>query len=143
MLDKEYGSMQLISSAYMKELRLWPNVKSSDVKGIKAIYRFLLKCKVLKEQGKLALLDSPDTIRLIVSKFNYLIQESWNQSAVRIESSKHREADFGDLIELVNHQCKLICNSDYSKEAFSEGREKKYQTSMKSFFTNYEGTDEK
>ena len=36
-----------------------------------------------------------------------------------------------------------MCNSDYSKEAFNEEREKEYQTSMKSFFTNYEGTDEK
>ena len=69
-LDKEYGNSQRLSAAYLKELKLWPHIKHNDVKGYKAMYRFLLKCKILKNQKQLSSLDSYETLRLIMSKFS-------------------------------------------------------------------------
>ena len=132
LLDKEYGDPRVICSAYMKELRLWPQIKPNDHVSAKAFYRFLLKCKAIKEQGWLASFESPDTLRLVVSKFTPRIQEAWNAKAVRIMTKGNSEAQFEDLVSFVNFQCKLMTNPDYSKEAFNEGKERK-PTSVKTF----------
>ena len=62
-LDKEYGDKSRIASAFMKELRQWHSIRSSDAKGFRQMHRFLLKCKVMQREGHLMVLDSAENIQ--------------------------------------------------------------------------------
>ena len=58
-----------IASAYLKELRNWPSIRSTDAKGFRQIHRFLLKCQIMQGEGLLFVLDAAENIRMILSKF--------------------------------------------------------------------------
>ena len=124
-LDKEYGNVHRISSAFMNQLKQWPIIKGNDTKGSKALYRFLMKCNVLKDGGKLNALDSPENIRLVLSKFGTYIQDGWNRNALKIERKKLRESDFKDLITFLDIQINLMSHPDYSREAYQEHKDKR------------------
>ena len=109
-----------MSSAYLKELRQWPLIKYGDAKAYKSFFHFLKKCKVLKMQGQLASLDSVETIRSVVCKFPPQVQESWNRKVLGIKETKLRESDFSDLVDFADYQSQLVNNPEYSRDAFSE-----------------------
>ena len=123
-LDKEYGNVHRISSAFMNQLKQWPIIKGNAAKGSKALYRFLMKCNVLKDGGKLNALDSPENIRLVLSKFGTYIQDGWNRNALKIERKKLCESDFKDLITFLDIQINLMSHPDYSREAYQEHKDK-------------------
>ena len=119
LLDKEYGDIHAVTGAYLKELRLWPSIRSNDSKGYKAMYRFLLKCQSCKRSGWLIELDSPDIIRKILTKFPVAVQETWNKAAYKIRDKDLREANFDDLVSFIEYQSRLLSNPAYSREAFN------------------------
>ena len=51
LLDQQYGNPHRIASAYVKELRRWPCLKSGDSASFCKFYRFLLKCKNCLDNG--------------------------------------------------------------------------------------------
>ena len=119
LLHKEYGDAHATTCAYLKELRNWPSIQSNDISAYKKMYRFLLKCKSFKNSGKLAELDGTDKIRMILSKFVTTVQQSWNRNACKIREKSAREANFDDLLDFVDMQCRLISNPAYSQDAFT------------------------
>ena len=120
LLEKEYGNTNRVSSAYLKELRQWPVIKYGDAKAYNSFFHFFKKCEVLKMQGQLASLDSVETIRSVVCKFPPQVQESWNRKVLGIKETKLRESDFSDLVDFADYQSQLVNNPEYSRDAFSE-----------------------
>ena len=133
-LDKEYGNSQRLSAAYLKELKLWPHIKHYDVKGYKAMYRFLLKCKILKNQKQLSSLDSYETLRLIMSKFSAQMQTTWNKVSYKIIEKNGRDVNFADLFTFVEEQSNLVSNPNFSQAAYSDNP-KRDSNSFSSFAT--------
>ena len=81
LLDKQYGDPHHISSAYLTELRQWPNLKQHDAKAFRSFNSFLIKCKIYKRKGRLNELDSTDTLRCLVKKLPSSMQDKWNRRA--------------------------------------------------------------
>ena len=119
LLEKEYGDVHAITCAYLKELRCWPAIRNNDAKGCKSLYRFLLKCQSFKRKGLLIELDSTDTIRMILSRFQQNVQESWNKNACKIREKDLREAKFDDLVVFIENYSRLLNNPAYSRDAFN------------------------
>ena len=71
-------------------------------------------------QGQLASLDSVETIRSVVCKFPPQVQESWNRKVLGIKETKLCESDFSDLVDFADYQSQLVNNPEYSRDAFSE-----------------------
>ena len=144
LLEKEFGDEQLITTSYMNELRRWPLIKQNDAKGIRALHRFLLQCESLKRGGRLHYLDSVECIRLIVAKFGTSIQEQWNKRSLHIYQRSGVSSSFSHLIEFVSEQLKLASNSEYSRDAFSEIKERRSfqpfgHSNLKAFVSSVDG----
>ena len=120
LLDAEYGDIHTVTNSYLKELRLWPSIRPSDVAGFKSFYQFLVKCLAYKEEGKLSELDSADLIRSLVVKLHTNFHERWNRNANKIRIKKDRSANFQDFVRFMEDEKKLLCNPMYSKEALAE-----------------------
>ena len=138
-LDDEYGNPQWLNSAYMRELKQWPKIRPNDVAGYRNMYRFLLKCKIINKQGKLQVLDTPEMIRLILSKFTTNIQDTWNKLTYKISNADSRDADFNDLVEFLHRQTSYLNNPEYSGEAFSDLREGRHESAhVKTYATKFD-----
>ena len=134
-LEREYGDSQRLDSAYMKELRQWPWIKPHDTKAYRSMSRFLQKCQIGRRQGRLIVLDAPETIRLILSKYYQSVQDSWNKHANRLKQTHQKEANFDTLLNFLDQQCILLSNPYYSREAFQERERKPPTAHFKSFAT--------
>ena len=132
-LDKQYGDEDRLHAAYLKELREWPAIRSSDAVAYRKIHRFLTKCQISKSKGNLQLLDSAEIIRTILSKFQQNVQEAWNKSASLLKEREQRRAVFNDLVSFIERQTNLLNNPEYSRAAFTGNKDR--TSSMKAFAT--------
>ena len=80
-LDDEYGDVHTVTNSYLKELRLWPAIRSNDTVAFKNFHQFLVKCQTYKEGIRLMELDSADVIRTLVLKLHASYHEKWNRCA--------------------------------------------------------------
>ena len=137
-LDKEYGDPDRLSSAYIKQLREWPSIRSGDGSAHRKMLRFLTKCQISKRNSQLQILDSADMIRLIISRFGQGAQDTWNKQALSVRQKKGRKADLSDVIEFVQRQTDLVANPEYSRTAYGDSRERP----VKIFATSVESPPE-
>ena len=93
-----------------------------------------------KKRGKLASLDSFETIRTIIAKFNSYIQSSWNRVSHKIMERENRDVDFDDLVTFIKEQSSLVNNPNFSSDALSDGRERKTTTSLRACTTQIDSS---
>ena len=135
-LEKEYGDPHKLDSAYMRELRQWPSIRQNDAKAYRRMNRFLQKCQIGRRQGRLVTLDTPETIRLILSKYHLSIQESWNKLVVDKGCPV-----FSELVAFLERKSKLISNPMFSRDAYTEKDKGVIAGSLKTFATGL-GTED-
>ena len=90
--------------------------------------RFLTKCQISKVGEQLQILDCAEMIRLIICKFSQSVQDSWNKYALSIKRKKDRLVSLKDIINFVETQTDLVSNPEFSRTAYSEGKEKLVRT---------------
>ena len=102
LLKKHFGDPHRIASAYLKELRDWPELQSNDSSAFRAFNQFLIKCKIYKNEQYLRELDAADTLRTLVLKLPLNLQDKWNRKVDGIRTRENRIADFGDFSEFID-----------------------------------------
>ena len=135
-LEREYGDPQRLDAAYMRELRQWPQIRQADAAAHRRMNRFLQKCHIGKRQGRLLTLDSPETIRLILSKFHFSIQDAWNKEVV-----DRGDPSFSRLLIFLERRSKLLSNPHFSRDAYTEKDKGVIAGSLKTFATGL-GTED-
>ena len=134
-LHKVYGNPQKLTSAYLKAHKAWSVIKYNDSKAFRKILRFLLKCQIIKKQGRPGYLDSIETLRTIITNFNSYMQSKLNTDSHNIMKSKDRDINFYDLVNFVAEQSSLESNPYFSYDAHSDGRERRTNIQTRAFST--------
>ena len=120
LLNKEYGNKYKICSAYMEELRKWPQIKQNDAAAYKKFYRFSLRCLTLQKRGELEVLNSPISIRQLQLKLPNSQQDKWSKIVETTRRQQGREANFEDFVEFVDFETSVISDPIYAKGGGSE-----------------------
>ena len=129
LLEKEYGSSYKVVCAYMDKLKNWPQIKLNDAKGVKELYRFLLRCLTYQKKGSIDL-DSPLTIRTVQQALPTNLQDKWTGRVGKIRKFKEVEASFKDFVEFVEEESSILNDPVYSRNT------KKDENKLKTFRTD-------
>ena len=121
LLEKEYGDVYKVSTAYMQKLLNWPALKYDDGPALKRFSIFLTKChKAMKTIAHLAVLDHAPNMQAIVLKLPANLQTKWRETVVRTRRKDNTIAGFGNLVEFVEYAAEMANDPVYGKDALSK-----------------------
>ena len=118
LLYRRYGDQQL--AAYKKEVKEWPQIKVGDAAGFRKFHNFLLKCQSIIGGNKWNPLDSPESIRMLLSKLPGKLRDRWNKGVYSIREKHSREPELKDLINYVDKETALVSDPLFYKEAVDQ-----------------------
>ena len=119
LLEKRYGDHHRILGEYRKQLREWKPLRAGDGESYRKFYSFLLQCSSLVDGRVWSALDSPDNLRMILSKLPGAARDRWNRKVLQIRTSL-REPELNDLIQFVENETTLMTDPLYSRDALQE-----------------------
>ncbi len=112
LLHEHFGNEFKIAAAYTEKALAWPPVKSEDVKALQAYSLFLQGCcNMMKELEYMTELDTPTTIRSVMSKLPFKLRESWRTAAHDVVEKYKRRARFTDLVAFTECEVKILSDS--------------------------------
>lgn len=120
MLDELYGDMDEITHAYVNEIVNWPNLKSGNAKEFRSFRIMLKACHHALKAGNLEAkdLENPKTMKRVVSKLPYLMQDKWQTLAYDIKQT--RKVELGDLVTFVERQESIMKYASIGEESSSK-----------------------
>lgn len=102
LLHEHFGNEFKVAAAYTKKALAWPAVKSEDVKALQAYSWFLRGCcSVMEELVYMQELDTPTTMRTVMSKLPYKLRERWKTAAHDVLEKYKRRAQYADFVTFI------------------------------------------
>ena len=120
LLEQRYGNTELIASAYVDNILNYKNINRDDVEALDEYSIMLLTCKNAISgipYGK-AELDNPKTMRRIIAKLPFRLQETWRHLADSIFVEKDRSVVFDDVVSFVVKQARVLKNPLFGRHLF-------------------------
>lgn len=121
LLKKEYGNPIYIACAHLEKLKSWQQIKANDAKGLKTLYRFLLRCLAFQKIGVLEL-DSPLLLRNIQLSLPTNLQDRWAGKVGKIRNKSGEEAKFQDMLNFIEEETRVLNDPIYSRNGFKESK---------------------
>ena len=140
LLYKRYGDPHKLLAAHRAEIKKWPNVKVRDAAGFRKFYNFLIRCQSIMNGNNWNIMDSPDTICMLLSKLPGHMRDRWNREVYNIRTRYGKEPALSDLIDFVDKETILVNDPLFSKEAvdqFVEQKEKQERSRRQGGLKNY------
>ena len=137
LLYKRYGDHHTTLAAYRKEIREWPQIKPGDATAFRKFYNFLIKCQSIIGESKWNVLDSPDTICMLLAKLPNHMRDGWNREVYSIRSRQSREPELSDLINFIDKETILVNDPLFSREAVDYYVDKKERPERKKRIRSY------
>ena len=100
-------------------------MKVGDAVGFRKFHNFLFKCQSIIGGNKWNVLDSPESICMLLPKLPGQLRDRWNREVYCIRAKHSREPQFKDLINYVNKETTLVSDPLFSKEAVEQYLDKK------------------
>ena len=119
--EDKYGAPERIGAEFIDKLLAHPHVARDDVEGLKsfAVALRLTKNVVDRIPYGQSELGHPKTIRALVAKLSYGLQERWRRLyTTRIEVGD--SVRFEDLVEFVEREVRMDSNPLYGKQAMEK-----------------------
>lgn len=106
MLEEKYGNIERMGAEYVNRLLSRESVSRDDCEALEDFHVELLKTKhaVARIPYGKAELENPRTLKLLVSKLPYTIQEKWRHRAVDTWEKRGRSVGYDDLMEMVRKE---------------------------------------
>ena len=116
LLERRYGNSAVIATAYVNKILNWEIVKKDDIKGLDEFAIILESCRntVFTPYGVVEL-HNPKTIRAILRKLPYYIQDGWRRKINDLKEKKGKDADFNDLVRYIESEAKIVTNTLFGK----------------------------
>ncbi|XP_043222648.1 uncharacterized protein LOC122381925 [Amphibalanus amphitrite] len=136
LLDRRYGDEDSITSAFVDMLVEWPQVKPGDLEGMDRLSLTLRSCNNVMSgiSPGARETDHPKTMRKIIEKLPYNLQDQWRRLADHIHEQEHRRARFEDIVDFVEREVRIQTNPMFgrqhsvSRTREQEGQRRKVQT---------------
>ena len=104
LLTERYGDPYRIIAAYRKEIK-------------QKFQNFLVKLENVGHLQSWNVLDTPDIMCMLLSKFPSSARDKWSRNALTICRRQKREPDLTDFIHFVNDETLIVSDPIFSKEA--------------------------
>ena len=124
-LDARYGNSNRVVQAFVEKVLDWKNIQRDDIEGLDDFAVMLSSCNnaVSGVPHGSAVLNNPDTMRKIISKLPFNMQDRWRRLADEIMQNKKKEISFDDLVQFIDKETRIIKNPYFGKHLF-DGTEK-------------------
>ena len=125
MLKKRYGNPERIVTAFVDRVLNWKDIGRDDVEGLDEFSVMLASCRnaVSCVPHGASELQNPETMRKILNKLPFNVQDRWRREADDIMTRKGREVTFNDLVNYIEREARVMKNPLFGKHLFSN-REK-------------------
>ena len=120
LLYKRYGDPHKLLAAHRAEIRKWPIVKVGDAEGFRKFHNFLIKCQSIMNGNNWNIMDSPETICMLLSKLPGHMRDRWNRELYTIRTRFDKGPALPDLISFVDKETILVNDPLFSKEAVDQ-----------------------
>ena len=112
LLERRYGNSAVISTAYVNKILDWEQVKRDNVEGLNEFAIMLRSCKNTISQVPygVAELHNSKTMRPILRKLPYYMQDGWRRKINELKEKKGKDADFNDLVKYIKSEAKTMTN---------------------------------
>ena len=130
LLDKKYGSPEQIGAAYVDKVLSWPRIGRDDTGALEEFTILLINCNnaVAHIPYGAAELQNPKTIRRILDKLPFHMQDRWRRIVFEIVEKEQRSANFDDFVQFVERESQIMSNPLYGKHLFSNEPSKEKQS---------------
>ncbi|XP_043222567.1 uncharacterized protein LOC122381883 [Amphibalanus amphitrite] len=120
LLLKRYGNPQKMTESFIERLMAWPQVRNDDVTALDRLAVELRTCSnAVGSLGGADELNHPKTLRRLLEKLPFSIQEGWRREVDRIAERNERQASFTDLVNFVEVEARIASNSSFGRQLFS------------------------
>lgn len=129
LLHKRYGDEERIATAHVEQILKWPNIKADDVDGLDQFSVMLTSCKNAVIGGALGgrEIEHPKTMRKILEKLPYFMQDRWRRVADRIWESGFRRILFSDLVDFIDEESRIMSNPLFGRHLLGQRKDSKSQ----------------
>ncbi|XP_043241053.1 uncharacterized protein LOC122391322 [Amphibalanus amphitrite] len=125
LLEQRYGDDDSITNAFVDMLMEWPLVKPGDVESLDRFALTLRSCHNamggITSEGRET--DHPKTMRRILGKLPYQLQDQWRRLADRIQEEERRKARFEDIVNFVEKEVRIQTNPMFGRQHNSKSGE--------------------
>ena len=121
MLDKRYGCQEQIATAYIEKILQWKDISRDNVEALDEFAVTLFSCKnaVSCVPYGIAELNNPKTLRIILTKLPFSMQEKWRKIADEIMTCKKQVVTFDTLVEFIEKEARIAKNPLFGRHLFS------------------------
>ena len=122
LLKKRYGNPEKMSESFIDKLLSWQPVKAEDVHGLDRLSVELRTClnAVDSLSGASNELNHPKTMKKILDKLPFAIQERWRRAVDKLADQDGRTAMFSDLVNLIEIEARVASNTAYGRQVFGK-----------------------
>ena len=127
LLERRYGDSERIATAYVNQVLDWKNIKADDVTGLDEFSIMLTNCKNAVTRVKFGLneLENPKTMRRILEKLPYYMQERWRRHVYKITETESRSVNFNDIVVFIDEEARVQSNPLFGRQLFLKSRDPK------------------
>ena len=118
MLERRYGDEDAITSAFVDMIMDWPQVKPGDTDGLDRFSLTLTSCNNVMngiDPGARET-DHPKTMRRVIDKLPYPMQDQWRRRADQIRERENRRAKFDDIVSFVEKEVRIQTNPTFGRQ---------------------------
>ena len=107
LLNKRYSNPHLLLASNRKEIKSLAPVKPGDAMGFRKLHHFLLKCETFSKITNWNSLETPETLRILVSKLPGGLRDRWNRTVQGIKRRYKEELPQGTMFVRFFWVCKI------------------------------------
>ena len=119
-LNKRYGNPHSLLASYRKKIKLLAPIKPGDSMGFRKFHNFVLKCETFSKHRNWFLLETPETLCILLSKLLGGLIDRWNRKVQGIRMTYDREPCFSDFTGFLNEETIFVNNPIFSREAVQQ-----------------------
>ncbi|KAK3886574.1 hypothetical protein Pcinc_009223 [Petrolisthes cinctipes] len=129
LLEKRYGDRERIVAAYVDKILDWPHLKVDDIDGLDQFSVMLISCKNAMTAASLGAreIEHPKTMRAILEKLPFPMQDRWRRKADGIVEEKYRHVTFTDLVNFIEREARIVSNPFFGRHLFKSLKDSKPQ----------------
>ena len=116
LLREKFGQRHKLAMAYIERVLSAEPVKSEDLGGLETFSILLSSCKnSLKAIDYLHKIENPETMKKIIEKLPFKMQERWRDLADDVMNVKHRDVTVEDISNFVDKRVRAMTNPVFGK----------------------------
>ena len=88
LLTERFGDPHIITGSYRKEIKQWPQTKVDNAGAYRRFQNFLVKCENIDHLQRWNVLNTPDSICMLLSKLPGSVRDKWSRKAWMIQRTQ-------------------------------------------------------